>query len=191
MPWWLMPAALFGASSYVKTMGSRDKFRWIAQPELDVRNMSIFAAVTNAEHGNALPAPPSGTHWKPIQLTMSAVSPLSAPTIVEIHVLVEDPPVQGTAGFLTIEHLAGLGRHHHHHGGRGWGGGWYGPAYVEPLYIEQIPITAGQETWIVDWKGKDGSKQSIAKPSELEARRLKDALGASGIVATISRGGVV
>jgi hypothetical protein len=194
---------MFGVSTYLKSMGTRGKYRWIAKPELDVRSQSILVNVTTAENGDVLPAPPEGYMWKPIQLTFQS-GPLAAPAVVEIHVLQAAPEASatGTAGFLSVEHLQGFGLHgphHHHHGGhhhggyrRGggnWGGGW-GYPYVAPLYVEELPIMP-TETWTVEWTASNGSKQQQVVRTELEARRLKDSLAASRLTATITRGGVI
>ena len=192
---WLMPVAMFGVSTYLKSMGTRGKFRWIVKPELEVRGQSILTNVTTAESGDVLPVPPDGYRWKPIQLTFQS-GPLAAPAVVEIHVLQEAPQESstGTAGFLSVEHLASMGRHGHHggghrHGGGNWGGGW-GYPYVAPLYVEELPIMP-TETWTVDWIATNGAKQQQVVRTELEARRLKDSLAMSKIAATITRGGVI
>ena len=202
VPWWLMPGAMFGISQYLKSMGSRGKFRWVAKPELEVRGMSILVVVTEAESGDALPPPPSGYRWKPIQLTFQP-GPLSAPAIVTVHVLDDAQAatgVPGVAGFLTVQHLQGLGLppphpHHHHHRGGGptviYDSGPFYPYPYPPLYAEDLPtLVSPTETWTVEWTA-NGKKQQQTVRTELEARRLKDALAASKIVATISRGGVI
>jgi hypothetical protein len=124
---------------------------------------------------------------------------LAAPAVVEIHVLQEAPQASstGTAGFLSVEHLASMGRHghhgggHHHGGGGNWGGGW-GYPYAAPLYVEELPLlVAPTETWTVDWVAANGARQQQVVRTELEARRLKDSLASSKIAATITRGGVI
>jgi hypothetical protein len=200
IPWFVMPGLMFGISTYLKSMGTRGKFRWITKPELEVRSQSILVNVTTAQSGDALPAPPDGYMWKPIQLTFQS-GPLASPAVVEIHVLQEAPQESstGTAGFLSVEHLASMGRHghggghhhggHHRGGGGNWGGGW-GYPYVAPLYVEELPIMP-TETWTVDWVASNGARQQQVVRTELEARRLKDSLTASKIAATITRGGVI
>lgn len=202
IPWFVMPGLMFGISTYLKSMGTRGKFRWIGKPELEVRSQSILVNVTTAQSGDALPVPPEGYQWKPIQLTFQS-GPLASPAVVEIHVLQEAPGASqtGTAGFLSVEHLRGFGLHggghhggghgggHHRGGGGNWGGGW-GYPYVAPLYVEELPIMP-TETWTVDWIATNGAKQQQVVRTELEARRLKDSLASSKIAATITRGGVI
>src|SRR5512136_953807 len=203
VPWWLMPGAMFGISAMIKSKAGAGKFRWIAMPELDVRGMSVLVAAMKAESGNALPAPPAGQQWKPLQLTFQP-GPLSAPAIIVIHALepvVAQAASQGTAGFLTLQHLQGLAgpprphpRPHRPHGG-----GWRGPTviydggfypYVAPLYAEDISTVIPTETWTVEWMA-GGKKQKQFFRTELEARRLMESLAAGGAKPTLTRGGVI
>jgi hypothetical protein len=90
----------------------------------------------------------------------------------------------------------GLHPHHGHHGHHGGGRSTViydrGPYYAyPPLYAEDLPtLVSPTETWTVEWTA-DGKKQQQHFNTELEARRLKDALSASKIAATITRGGVI
>lgn len=88
----------------------------------------------------------------------------------------------GSSSLLQPEEDGGLGhrRHRHHHGGGwgrrgGWGGGW-GPAYYEPLYVEDI---TARRPFILD----DDSDEAKAKRLEakLKLKKLEEEAKAKGV----------
>ena len=151
---WLFPAVLFGAGLYIKQKQKAGKFRWIAQPEDQVKAMPVIFAVAKSESGEALPEPPQGFRWKEIVLTYAA-SPLSAPSEARIHVLEQwlNSAPAGANSFVSLEGLGlgDLGRRGRHRGRGyrgGWGPWWGPPAYVpyeEPVYIVEDPAFLTKE----------------------------------------------
>ena len=126
MPWWFTPALIGGLMLYAKSKASA-AFRWIDSDEASVTSMPIALLLAKVTSGDALPAAPTGFHWKSIQLSFAA-SPFAAPQTLQVNVIESDPtaaapgsvtspavtptsgpPIQSVNGFLTAQAVAAGG----------------------------------------------------------------------------------
>jgi hypothetical protein len=111
--WWVMPAVIGGLMMYGKGKASA-AFRWILSDVDSVLSMPVALLLTKVQTGEALPAPPEGFRWKPIDVTFAA-SPFATPQKLTVNVLeqwlngVPKPP--GVSGFLTSQAMMAAGMH--------------------------------------------------------------------------------
>ena len=118
----IMPAIVGGLMLYGKSKASA-AFNWIMSDEAAVKSMPVALLLTQVSSGDALPAPPAGYTWNPIEVNFSS-SPFSSPQTLVINVQVPipgyvapaasapaapapaaAPAVTGASGFLTSQSI--------------------------------------------------------------------------------------
>jgi hypothetical protein len=119
----IMPAIVGGLMLYGKSKASA-AFNWIMSDEASVKSMPVALLLTQISSGDALPAPPAGYTWNPIEVNFSS-SPFSSPQTLVINVQVPipgyvapaapapaaapasatTPTTTGASGFLTSQSL--------------------------------------------------------------------------------------
>jgi hypothetical protein len=92
----IMPAVVGGLMLWGKQRSSA-AYTWINSDAASVQSMPVALLLAQASSGDALPAPPAGNTWNPIQVNFAA-SPFSTPQSLTINVLQPIPGYVAPAG---------------------------------------------------------------------------------------------